>query len=155
MDATEAVAVFDRLKDSAEVSDPQLLNDVFAALPPASVEFMIGPWRGGELASGHPLDGQLAKTGWHGKTFTAAADVQPLICRDADGNLFSNTELGHGEASLWMVEHGGVSTASMVYDGQPVIDHFKKVDDNTVMGVMNGKAALKSGRLYYFYLIRE
>lgn len=147
--------MFQRLKDADDVTDPQVLDEIFAALPPTSVEFMIGPWRGGELASGHPLDGQLTKAGWHGKTFTTAADVQPLVCRDANGDLFSNKELGHGEASLWMVQYRGVSTASMVYDGQPVIDHFKKVDDATVMGVMNGKAALKSGRLFYFYLVRE
>ena len=27
----------------------------------------------------------------------------------------------------------------MVYDGQPVHDHFKKIDDDAVMGIMNGK----------------
>ena len=29
-----------------------------------------------------------------------------------------------------------------VYDGQPVHDHFKKIGDNAVMGIMNGKEAL-------------
>ena len=35
----------------------------------------------------------------------------------------------------------------MVYDGQPIHDHFKRVDDDTVMGIMNGKARLQDGRL--------
>ena len=52
-----------------------------------------------------------------------------------------------GEASLWMEEFRGEVTASMVYDGAPVHDHFKKVDDNTVLGIMNGKGALDGGRL--------
>ena len=30
----------------------------------------------------------------------------------------------------------------MVYDGQAVIDHFKRVDDRTLMGIMNGKSSL-------------
>ncbi|NED61131.1 DUF4334 domain-containing protein, partial [Streptomyces sp. SID10244] len=83
-------------------------------------------------------NGLLDKAGWFGKTFTSRSDVQPLMCRDENGDLFSNTELGKGEASLWAVEFRGEVTASMVYDGQAVIDHFKKVDENTVMGIMNG-----------------
>ena len=35
-----------------------------------------------------------------------------------------------------------------------IYDHFKRVDDDTVMGIMNGKAALQDGRLGYFYLQR-
>ncbi|MFW3113664.1 hypothetical protein MHAE_07823 [Mycobacterium haemophilum DSM 44634] len=42
----------------------------------------------------------------------------------------------------------------MVYDGQPVHDHFKKIDDDAVMGSMNGKGVLDNGRYYYFYLER-
>jgi hypothetical protein len=33
-------------------------------------------------------------------------------------------------------------TASMVYDGKPVHDHFKKIDDDAVIGIMNGKGAV-------------
>ena len=43
----------------------------------------------------------------------------------------------------------------MVYDGQPVIDHFKRVDDDTLLGVMNGKGVRHEGRHYYFVLERE
>jgi hypothetical protein len=45
----------------------------------------------------------------------------------------------------------------MVYDGMPVLDHFKRVDDNTLMGVMNGKpdVVLANGRHFYFGLERE
>lgn len=44
----------------------------------------------------------------------------------------------------------------MVYDGQPVHDHFKKIDDNAVMGIMNGKGVRDNGKYYYilFYLER-
>ena len=50
--------------------------------------------------------------------------------------------MGKGEASLWMEEFRGEVTATMVYDGQPIHDHFKIVDDNAVMGIMNGKAGV-------------
>ncbi|GAA4389971.1 hypothetical protein GCM10023147_17380 [Tsukamurella soli] len=57
-----------------------------------------------------------------------------------------------GEASLGMIDYEGVVTASMVYDGQPVIDHFKRIDDDTVMGVMSGKVSRFATPRFYFYL---
>jgi hypothetical protein len=42
----------------------------------------------------------------------------------------------------------------MVYDGQPIHDHFKVIDSNAVMGIMNGKKVLDDGRYFYFYLER-
>ena len=50
----------------------------------------------------------------------------------------------------------GEVTATMVYDGAPIFDHFKKVDDSTLMGIMNGKSALvlDGGQHYYFLLER-
>jgi len=46
----------------------------------------------------------------------------------------------------------------MVYDGQPIHDHFKRVDDDAVMGIMNGKGVVDlqggAGRYFYFYLER-
>jgi hypothetical protein len=54
-----------------------------------------------------------------------------------------------------MVEFRGESTATMVYDGRPVLDHFKRVDEGTLLGVMNGKGVLDDGRHYYFVLERD
>lgn len=149
----EAIEAFAQARDAENPSDPALLSEIFAALTPASVEFMTGQWRGGILASGHPMDETLGKSGWHGKSVISAADVKPLIYRGADGELISYDQLGG--ASMWMIEYAGISTASMVYDNQPIVDHFKRVDDATVMGIMNGKEAMRSGRLFYFYLVRE
>jgi Domain of unknown function (DUF4334) len=60
----------------------------------------------------------------------------------------------NGEGSLWIKEFCGEVTATMVVDGQPVHDHFKKIDDDAVMGIMDGKNALDNGRYGYFYLER-
>jgi hypothetical protein len=45
----------------------------------------------------------------------------------------------------------------MVYDALPVLDHFKVVDDRTVMGIMNGKLEPVFGTAdpYYFWLERD
>ncbi|MEW1658869.1 DUF4334 domain-containing protein [Streptomyces sp. NPDC093707] len=131
------------------------LDVLWAALPPVRPEEILGDWRGSAFVTGHYGEGLLAAANWHGKRFHSTTDVQPLICRDADGTLFSNIEAGKGEASLWMAEFRGESTASMVYDGQPIVDHFKQIDDSTLLGVMNGKDVLDDGRYFYFLLERE
>jgi hypothetical protein len=136
-----------------DIADAELDN-FWASLHAATIDGMIGEWKGGEFRTGHKMNGQLEKAGWFGKTFKSASDVQPLVCLDADGNKFSNKAMGKGEASLWLEDFRGEVTATVVYDGQPVHDHFKKIDDDAVMGIMNGKGVLDNGRYYYFYLER-
>ncbi|MGW0914537.1 DUF4334 domain-containing protein [Streptomyces sp. NPDC002784] len=154
MDAIEARARFKELRKRNDLVDPAELDDIWAALATVRPEDMLGEWRGGEFDTGHPLNGMLVKAGWYGKTFTTVHDVKPLVCRDASGELYSNQELGQGEASLWTVEFRGETTATMIYDGRPVLDHFKRVDDTTLMGIMNGKGIPAEGPFYYFFLER-
>ena len=141
---------------SGDIADSEL-DEFWAELAPATIDGMLGEWKGGEFATGHKMNGQLEKAGWYGKTFKSVRDVQPLVCLDADGNKFSNVEMGKGEASLWLEEFRGEVTATMVYDGQPVHDHFKQVDDQTVMGIMNGKGVIdfQDGVARYFYFFLE
>ncbi|MAU84161.1 DUF4334 domain-containing protein [Gordonia sp. Z-3] len=151
----EAQKRFAALVAATGVVDDAELDAVWAALETMRPEEMFGAWKGGEFTTGHPVNGMLEKAGWYGKTFVSRSDVQPLVCRGEDGKLFSDKKLGKGEASLWAIEFRGEVTASMVYDGQPVIDHFKRVDANTVMGIMNGKGGVVDGRHLYFYLERD
>ncbi len=155
---TRARKTLAALIDRADRIADAELDAFWDTLQPATIDFMIGAWKGGEFDTGHRSNGFLTKLNWFGKTFHSASDAQPLVCLDADGNTFSNTEAMKGEASLWLEEFRGEVTASMVYDGAPVHDHFKRVDDNAVMGIMNGKGALdhSSGtpRHLYFYLER-
>jgi hypothetical protein len=154
MGETLAHKKFTEFKERTDQVADAELDDYWATLPPATLDGMLGEWKGGAFNTGHKLNAALEQARWFGKTFTSAADVKPLICLDEDGNKFSNVELGNGEASLWMEEFRGEVTATMVYDGQPTHDHFKRVDDNTVVGIMNGKFAMNGGRPAYFYLER-
>ena len=155
---TQARNTFDELKARTDELRDAELDAFWATLEPTTIDFMIGEWKGGEFQTGHRSNGFMAKGNWYGKTFVSATDAKPLICLDEQGNKFSNKEWMNGEASLWMEEFRGEVTASMVYDGQPIHDHFKKVDENAVMGIMNGKKAIdvSSGtpRYLYFYLER-
>ncbi|MEB3984211.1 DUF4334 domain-containing protein [Mycobacterium sp. 663a-19] len=150
---TLARKMFDEFKERDRIADAEL-DDFWATLAPTTIDGMIGDWKGGEFLTGHRANGALANINWFGKTFKSATDAQPLVCLDADGNKYSNMERMNGEASLWMEEFRGEVTATMVYDGRPVHDHFKKIDDDAVMGIMNGKDVLDNGRYYYFYLER-
>ena len=149
---------FTELKESSVGITDAELDEFWATLQPATIAGLIGEWKGGEFLTGHKMNGQLEKAGWFGKTFNSADDVQPLVCVDADGNKFSNVAMGKGEASLWLQDFRGEVIATMVYDGQPVHDHFKKIDDDAVMGIMNGKGVVDFqdgvSRYFYFYLER-
>lgn len=148
---------FDDLR-AARPAPTDALDDLWANLPPVTVEEILGAWRGGDFSTGHLASSVLTKVRWHGKTFVSALDAKPLVCRGEDGELYSNLEAGGGgEASLWPVGFRGETTATMVYDRLPVLDHFKRVDDATLMGIMNGKleAAFGVSDLYYFWLERD
>jgi hypothetical protein len=56
-----------------------------------------------------------------------------------------------GAASLRRVEYRGVVTATMAYDRHPVFDHFRQVDEDTVLGVMDRKG---DAMPLFFYLRR-
>jgi hypothetical protein len=144
---------FTEFKERGDITDAEL-DDFWATLAPTTIDELIGEWKGGDFPTGHRANGSLQKLGWFGKNFKSVSDCQPLVCLDADGNKYSNTERMNGEASLWLEDFRGEVTATMVYDGAPVHDHFKKIDDDAVMGIMNGKGVLDGGRYYYFFLER-
>lgn len=55
-------------------------------------------------------------------------------------------------ARLRMVEHRGRSTAAMLYDDLPIIDLFRRVDADTLLGLMDQKG---SEQPFFFLLRRE
>lgn len=154
---TEPRQRFEELR-AAERVEPADLDALWSGLAPVTVEEVLGAWRGGDFSTGHLASSVLGRIRWHGKRFDGPLDAHPLICRDEEGRLYSETAAaGGGGASLWPVEFRGETTATMVYDRMPVLDHFKKVDADTLMGIMNGKleAAFGVADLYYFWLERD
>lgn len=157
MHIDQARSTFHELRGRESGVSPDELDAVWAALDTVRAEDILGSWKADDFATGHRLHEKLFASRWHGKTFHSLEDAKPLICRDADGNLYSDVKAGNGEASLWNIEFRGEVTATMVYDGAPIFDHFKKVDDSTLLGIMNGKSALvlDNGSHYYFLLERD
>lgn len=58
------------------------------------------------------------------------------------------------KARLRMTELRGVVSATMVYDALPVNDVFRKIDDDTVLGVMDVRGDVAPA-LFFFVLRRE
>ena len=93
MDPIATVAAWLEAGRAARTTPEEALA-VFDALPPVRVEEILGPWRGHEVASGHPMDGLLKPLGWHGKTFLDAEAAFPVAFGEpATGLWYLNTAL--------------------------------------------------------------
>jgi hypothetical protein len=57
--------------------------------------------------------------------------------RTAFGRLRPALYTNQPKARLRMVEHRGVTTAAMIYDALPIIDVFRRVGDDVVIGAMD------------------
>ena len=152
--------------------------EFFDSLEPVCEADMIGAWSGSELTTGHPMEGLLPLSGWHGKRFESNEHVFPLVMRGSNGVLFNLNpatmnysiprsltpivmkifkpliSMDKSAARLRSVEHRGVVTSAMLYDALPIIDIFRKVDDNTLLGVMDFKNE-DAAASYFFVLVRE
>lgn len=115
------------------------------------LEDLIGTWKGSEFRTGHSLDGVLTKLNWYGKAFHDAENVDPLLFEFPDGeisavdpvpmmdkrNLLKATG---GKARIRMMQHRGVLSAAMIYDNLPIHDHFRKVNERVLLGLMDWKS---------------
>lgn len=54
-------------------------------------------------------------------------------------------------ASLKTMSFQGVASAAMVYDDQPIVDHFRRMGDRKIMGAMTIQG---DDRIYFFELER-
>lgn len=151
--------IFDELRSRDAINDEKELLGFFDSLPEVKVSEILSKWKGGDFKTGHWGNAALSEMKWYGKWFKSKLESYPLVCFNDDGKLFSN-HIMKGEASLWEVEFRGKTSATMIYDGVPIFDHFRKVDDNTLFGIMNGKYVegfpdiVDNGKYYYFFLER-
>jgi len=162
MDASEALAHFD-------------------SLPPVSPEAMAGRWRGAGLHTGHPLDGLLEAYDWYGKAFDVNGDAHPLLFRQSggivsidprwiplsalDSNKFTRSAAARvgfaaarrllrthsPQARLRLIAYRSVASAAMIYDRLPIIDLFRQVTPDVLLGMMD----LRGEPPFFFTLHRD
>ena len=56
----------------------------------------------------------------------------------------------HPQAALRVVEHSGVSSAAMLYDHLPIVDVFRRLDAQTLLGVMDARGISQP----FFFTVR-
>lgn len=155
---------------------------LFDTLPAVGAGELRGRWHGRELATGHPMDGLLEATGWYGKQFDDDESVHPLLFRTSGGIVPVDPRWApmgiagrvpvstvarlrpsidvlrpllrsrRHRARLRQVHHRGVTTTAMVYDHLPIIDTFRRVGPDTVLGVMDLRIHPQP---YFFVLDRD
>lgn len=82
-------------------------------------------------------------------------DKIPLPKGSAIGKVFQVLipilETFKSKARLRMTNYRGVSSATMIYDDLPIHDIFRKIDENTVFGLMD----LKGMKNPFFFILRR
>ncbi|MEM6482538.1 MAG: GXWXG domain-containing protein [Pseudomonadota bacterium] len=155
---------------------------LFDEAEPATLEQMIGRWRGRGVDTGHPMDGMLEAASWTGKEFCDASTVFPLLhhlplrgeVRLNPARLPIGLVMGlpardkilpivfpflaplfmtkRPAATLRHVGFRGRAHAAMVYDALPIIDYFASLSPDTVLGWMERRG---DSRPFFFKLTRE
>lgn len=133
------------LLDASKTHRSADLLAYFDSLDAIPEEFMLGEWHGEILPTGHVDESVLLGFDWIGKRFHSPDKVDPLVCIDDNGARVVNPVLGG--ACLREMVFRGKCTATMVYDKHPISDHFVKLDDNCVLGVMDRKG--RDGYLFF------
>ncbi|MEM7593518.1 MAG: DUF4334 domain-containing protein [Cyanobacteria bacterium P01_A01_bin.83] len=154
---------------------------LFDELDTVDLEFMIGKWRGSGFNTNHPLDGLLEIIGWYGKEFVNPDCVHPLLFADGESTFKVDpnpliTEMGLGvsipknpslkplyqgmskllkteksKARIRMMQYRDRLSATMIYDYLPINDIFRKLDDNTVFGLMDWKGMSQP----FFFILKR
>lgn len=134
------------------VSDDEL-DAIWAVLDTVEPDDMLGSWRGTGLNTGHSAHERLRALRWYGKTFHSPYDTEPLVCKDAEGRLYSNTEAS-GTASLHLMPFRSEMTTALVYHSRPILDYFKRVDA-MLMGIMFGGNEPVDGTRHFYFILRR
>lgn len=149
--------------------------------PVNAVDIATGRWRGEELHTGHPMNGVLPESGWYGKQFDTTEHVHPLLFHSGaelialDPRKVPIALAAHvppalarmtrrllpmmapvlrtrqPTARLRDIEYRGVTSAAMIYDRQPIIDHFRALHADILFGVMDHRGTADP----YFFLLYQ
>lgn len=128
------------------------LTRVWAGLPPVRRADMLGIWRGTAVTSGSIFAALLRATNWYGKVFRSENDVDALVFstprsvlamlnyatiapwRLPEDRAFTRHPLG--ASRLVDSDRSGSPTAAMAYRYLPIVDHFRRLDRTSVLGLM-------------------
>lgn len=141
---------FDALMAGPSPARREDLADLFGSLGAVTVPAMIGRWTGAPFPTGDPwafLLRQRAVARWQGKDFRSADRVHALMV-----SVFGLTFAAPlGAAVLRADTFRGKPSTAMIYRWLPIVDHFRAVDPDTLMGAMEIRGRIRT----WFGLRRE
>jgi len=118
VDGTDVTTLFDRLQ-SVEPS------------------FMLGEWEGAIIDTGFSLPSLYGEGKWAGKTFKSVDEVHPMVLYDEQRKRYWAEE--YGLARLREVKFRGVVSTALIYDTMPVMDSFRRISDDEVVGAADAR----------------
>lgn len=125
------------------------LDELFAELQPVTIDELIGEWQVGYLfteGTGSKFETLLKylPVKLYGKRFFSKNKVQAWVFS------FFGIKFGFPGATsiLETIDYRGKVSTSMIYNYLPIIDHFRKIDNSVIMGIME----IKGNLCVYFYL---
>ncbi|MDQ4112634.1 MAG: DUF4334 domain-containing protein [Actinomycetota bacterium] len=148
-DRAEALAVFDSLPPvRAEAIDGRWQGREIATGHPLDGLLEPSGWYGkqfDDLDHVHPLlfrasSGEIYPVSPRRVPLGLAGSVPPALVERAKpltGRMRPLLRTRRHQARLRNLEHRGLVTAAMIYDDLPIIDVFRRVDDATLLGVMD------------------
>ena len=152
----------------SENPEPALFN-CFDALGPVNLDSLHGFWRGELLSNHHKLAYWMKQVQWVGKHFTDIERVDPFLIQRGSARLsLAPTPTGlslavnlppsvlpklagliklltplvatkESQARLRMIGYRGVVSSAMIYDNIPMLDYFRSVNADTLLGVMDAR----------------
>ena len=141
---------FVRVLNGAKPPKAEELLELFAQLEPVSIDSVIGLWRLAAFGRAPrdpiasqpdpdplPQRGGLGMHNLYGKRFVTRDDAEPIVCLAEDGSLVASVDFG--VARLRELSFRGTSSAGMVFDQQPWIDYFRKLDGDTLVAMIDMK----------------
>jgi len=141
--------IFNKFKNQKGKISKTELDTFFDGLDPVEISEMIGKWKGGFFPTGSGLEILLKDFilfKWHGKYLLNKNNVKAVIF-NVLGLKFN---IPFCTAVLRKVEFRDKISTSLIYNYLPIIDNFRRVDEKTLMGVME----IKGRANLYFYLIK-
>ncbi|WP_416068216.1 GXWXG domain-containing protein [Rhizobium sp. ZK1] len=113
--------------------------------PDRRADPLLFQWRPGRLVA---IDPRFAPIG-------LAIRLAPLGRTSLARNLFSHLQKAFRAkgttAALEVRTSGQIASAAMIYDAQPIVDHFRRVADDTLAGMM---CVRDDERRFYFKLTK-
>ncbi|KAF4309632.1 hypothetical protein GTA08_BOTSDO01852 [Botryosphaeria dothidea] len=162
--------VLNLIDDAAGPVNARELSSLFDALDAVEPADLVGDWSGGDFHDNengqngsavvperaveravHPCHAMLESYRWAGVVVESLENAMPVMTWTDEGKRVESEYWGR--AQIRSIKFRDVVSACCIFDRWPIIFHFRRVSDNTLMGFTDAKdKAMRDAGEYYFWL---